>query len=101
MPKHSLPVVVMNADATTDVEAIVRVGVKIDWLLPVAIVLIVVGVVLLVGGILLAVFVGRRRQRQLAPAGATALPPPSGPDMPPTVPPPPQPQSPQRPDGPP
>ena len=55
-------VVVMNADGSSGVDATARVGIKIDWLLPVAIVLIVVGLVVLVGGVLLAVFVGRRRR---------------------------------------
>jgi hypothetical protein len=75
-------VVVMNADASSGVEANARVGIKIDWLLPVAIVLIVVGAVLLIGGILLAVFVGRRSRRQpvLAPAGGSPLTPPTGPE---------------------
>ena len=81
-------VVVMNADGSSGVEANARVGIKIDWLLPVAIVLIVVGVVVMVGGILLAVFVGRRPRQQplLAPAGGSTLPPPTGPDAPPTTP---------------
>jgi len=77
-------VVIMNADASPGIDTNARVGIKIDWLLPVAIVLIVVGVVMLVGGILLAVFVGRRPRQQpvLAPAGATTLPPPAGPGTP-------------------
>ena len=81
-------VVIMNADASPGIDTNARVGIKIDWLLPVAIVLIVVGVVMLVGGILLAVFVGRRPRQQpvLAPAGATTLPPPAGPGTPPTTP---------------
>jgi hypothetical protein len=91
----------MNADGSSGVDASARVGIKIDWLLPVAIVLIVVGVVVLVGGILLAVFVGRRPRQQplLAPAGASTLPPPTGPDAPPATPAPPEPQGPQRPNG--
>ena len=88
-------VVVMNADGSAGIDATARVGIKIDWLLPVAIVLLVVGAVMLVGGTLVAVFVGRRRGQQppLAPADASALPPPPGPDVPPPpatlVPPPP------------
>jgi hypothetical protein len=86
-------VVVMNADGSSGIDVNARVGIRIDWLLPVAIVLIVVGVVLLVGGTLLAVFVGRRPRQQplLAPAGASTLPPPTGPDAPPTTPAPPEP----------
>ena len=92
-------VVVMNADGSSGVDANARVGIKIDWLLPVAIVLIVVGAVVLVGGILLAVFVGRRPRGRplLAPAGASTLPPPTAPDAPPTTPAPPEAQGPQRP----
>jgi hypothetical protein len=88
-------VVVMNADGSAGIDATARVGIKIDWLLPVAIVLLVVGAVMLVGGTLVAVFVGRRRGQQppLAPADASTLPPPPGPDVPPPpatlVPPPP------------
>jgi hypothetical protein len=95
--------VVMNADGSSGVDANARVGIKIDWLLPVAIVLMVVGVVVLVGGILLAVFVGRgpRQQPLLAPAGESTLPPPTGPDAPPTTPALPQPPDPQRPNDPP
>jgi hypothetical protein len=85
-------VVIMNADASSGVDTTARVGIKIDWLLPVLIVLIVVGVVMLAGGILLAVFVGRRprQQRILAPAAASSLPPPAGLGTPPTTPTPPQ-----------
>ena len=81
-------VVIMNADGSSGVDANARVGIKIDWLLPVAIVLMVIGVLLLVGGILLAVLVGRERRPrpQLAPAGASTLPPPPPPvpDAPPS-----------------
>ncbi len=95
-------VVVMNADGSSGIDAFARAGIKIDWLLPVAIVLIVVGVVLLAGGTLLAVLVGRRpRQQPLpAPAGASTLPPPTGADAAPTIPEPPAPQGPERPHGP-
>jgi hypothetical protein len=95
-------VVVMNADGSTGIDANARVGIKVDWLLPVAIVLIVVGVVVLVGGTLLAVFVGRRRRQQalLGPAGASTLPPPTGPSAPPTTFAPPEPPGPERPNGP-
>ena len=80
-------VVVMNADGSSGVDANARVGIKIDWLLPVAIVLIVIGVVVLVGGILLAVFGGRRHRQPplLAAAGGSTLPPPTGPDARPTT----------------
>jgi hypothetical protein len=95
-------VVVMNADGSSGVDANARVGIKIDWLLPVAIALIVVGVVVLVGGTLLAVFVGRgpRRQALLAPAGGSTLPPPLAPDAAPTTPTPKEPQGPQPSNGP-
>jgi hypothetical protein len=95
-------VVVMNADGSSGVDADVRVGIKIDWLLPVAIVLIVVGVVVLVGGTLLAVFVGRRPRQEvlLAPAGGSTLPPPTVADSPPTTPAPTEPQDPERPNDP-
>ena len=81
-------VVVMNADGSSGVDANARVGIKIDWLLPVAIVLMVIGVLLLVGGILLAVLVGRgrRSQPQFAAAGPSTLPPPPPvPDAPPSA----------------
>jgi hypothetical protein len=95
-------VVVMNADGSSGVDANVRVGIKLDWLLPLAIVLIVVGAVLLVGGTLLAVFVGRRPRQQplLAPAGASPLPPPTAPAAPPWTATPPEPEDPGRPDAP-
>ena len=58
----------MNADGTSGIEADARVGIKLDWLLPVAIGLIVVGVVLVTGGTLLAVFATRTpRQQPLLP----------------------------------
>jgi hypothetical protein len=95
-------VVLMNADGSSGVDANVRVGIKIDWLLPVAIVLMVVGLLLLVGGILLAVLVGRGRRQppQLAPAGASTLPPPPATDGAPSVQPRPVPPDPERPDAP-
>jgi hypothetical protein len=80
-------VVVMNADGSSGVDANARVGIKVDWLLPVAIVLMVIGLLLLVGGILLAVLVGRDRRPRpmLAPAGTSTLPPPPPvPDGPPS-----------------
>ncbi|MET0143865.1 MAG: hypothetical protein ABW328_03645 [Ilumatobacteraceae bacterium] len=94
-------VVVMNADGSSGVDANARVGIKIDWLLPVAIVLIVLGAVVLVGGTLLGVFVGRTRRQQPLPAPAigSTLPPPTGPDSPSTNPAPQEPQDPQHPDG--
>jgi hypothetical protein len=96
-------VVVMNADGSSGIDANARVGIKIDWLLPVAIVLIVVGAVLLAGGTLLAVFVGRRPRQQplLAPAETSTLPPPTAPDARPGTAAPPQRQDPGRPDAPP
>jgi hypothetical protein len=93
-------VVLMNADGSGGVDANARVGIKIDWLLPVAIVLIVVGVVLLGGGTLLAVFVGRRPRQppQFAPAGASTLPPPPAPAAQPGTLAPPEPHEPGRPE---
>jgi hypothetical protein len=92
-------VVVMNADGTSGIEADVRVGIKLDWLLPVAIGLIVVGVVLVTGGTLIAVFATRtpRQQRLSAPADSLPLPPPPAPAAPadsPPLPPPPGPAAP-------
>jgi hypothetical protein len=96
-------VVVMNADGSSGVDATARVGIKIDWLLPLAIVLIVVGAVVLAGGTLLAVFVGRgpRQQPPLAPAAGSPLPPPTLPDSSPTTHAPEVPQGPDRANGPP
>jgi hypothetical protein len=73
--------VVMNADGTGGDEADARVGIKLDWLLPVAIGLIVVGVVLVSGGTLLVVFATRtpRQQPLPAPADSSTLPPPPAP----------------------
>jgi hypothetical protein len=80
-------VVVMNTDGTSGIEADVRVGIKLDWLLPVAIGLIVFGVVLVTGGTLIAVFATRtpRQQRLPAPADSSTLPPPPAPAAPTTT----------------
>jgi hypothetical protein len=77
----------MNADGTSGIEADVRVGIKLDWLLPVAIGLIVVGVVLVTGGTLIAVFATRtpRQQPLPAPADSPPLPPPPAPAAPTTT----------------
>ena len=76
-------VVVMNADGSASVDVTGSVGVKIPWIFPVALGLIVAGVLLLTAGVLLVVFGGealtgrgRRRARRcgtgrvLAGAGA-------------------------------
>lgn len=63
--------VIMNADGSSGVDASVEVGVKIDWLLPVAIGAIIIGAILLAGGTLIAVFAVRGSRRD-------ALPPPGG-----------------------
>ena len=77
-------VVVMNVDGTSGIDADARVGIKLDWLLPVAIGLIVVGVVLLTGGTLLAVFATRtpRQERPAARTDSSTLPPPPAPTTP-------------------
>jgi hypothetical protein len=84
-------VVVMNADGSPGIDADARVGIKIDWLLPVSIGAIIVGFLLLVGGTLLAVFATRTPRRQPLPAGAgpSGMPPPPVPTAAPTTPAPP------------
>jgi hypothetical protein len=80
-------VVVMNADGTSGIDANARAGIKLDWLLPVAIGLIVVGFLLLAGGTVLAVFATRTTRREPLPARAdsSTLPPPPAPAAPATT----------------
>ena len=70
-------VVIMNTDASSGVEVNVRAGIKVDWLLPVAIGLTVLGFLLLAGGTVVAVFAARGsrpRGEPLADGTAAALP---------------------------
>jgi hypothetical protein len=78
-------IVVMNADASPGIDADVRVGIKLDWLLPVAIGLTVVGLLLLAGGIVGAVLATRTPRAQPLPAAAGPGTPP--PPMPTSAPP--------------
>ncbi len=85
--------VVMNADGSSGIDADVRVGIKLEWLLPVAIGFIIVGFLLLAGGTVGAVLATRvPRTRPVAVAGGpSASPPPVGgyaPSAPATSPPP-------------
>ena len=64
-------VVLMNADASRGIDLDARLGIKVDWLLPALIGLIVVGLILLAGGTTL-VIVGSRglaRPSEPTPAG--------------------------------
>ena len=68
-------VVLMNADGSSDVEIDARAGIKIDWLLPVAIGLMVVGAAFMASGttaVVLGVRRSRRRGEPLPPEGAEA-----------------------------
>ena len=70
-------VVIMNTDASSGVEVNVRAGIKVDWLLPVAIGLTILGFLLLAGGTVVAVFAARGsrpRGELLADGTAAALP---------------------------
>lgn len=60
-------IVVMNADGSPGVDVDARVGIKLDWLLPVAIGLIIGGVILLAGGTTMAVLAGRGPRKPLPP----------------------------------
>jgi Domain of unknown function (DUF4389) len=67
-------VVVMNADASRGVDLDARLGIKVGWFLPAAIVLAVLGLLLLAGGTVLAILGGRglaRAEEPAAPAPAT------------------------------
>ena len=65
-------VVVMNADASRGVDVDARLGIKVDWFLPVAIAGMVAGVVLLAGGTALAIVGGRGLARAPEPEPAVA-----------------------------
>jgi hypothetical protein len=71
-------VVVMNADGTSGIDVDARVGIKLDWLLPIGIGLIVVGILLVAGGTLLAVFATQTPRQEPVPtrADSSTLPPP-------------------------
>ena len=66
--------VVMNADGSSGIDVVARAGIKLDWLLPVAIVVLVFGYLLLAGGVVLAVF-GARGPRSTTPPPAIQAPP--------------------------
>ena len=87
-------IVVMNADGSRGIDADVRVGIKLEWLLPVAIGFIIVGLLLTAGGTVGAVLATRTPRAQPMPGGGgpSAPPPPpigaSSPSAPATSPPP-------------
>ena len=87
-------IVVMNADGSRGIDADVRVGIKLEWLLPVAIGFIIVGLLLLAGGTVGAVLATRTPRTQPVPvAGGPSAPPPPpvggyAPSTPETAPPP-------------
>ena len=60
-------VVVMNADGSRGVDADARLGIKVDWLLPALIGLLVAGVILLAGGATLVIVGGRGLARPAQP----------------------------------
>jgi len=60
-------VVVMNADGTPGVDVRARVGIKVDWIVPIAIVLLIVAVLLLAVGTVLAVVATNPRPRRPLP----------------------------------
>ena len=74
-------IVVMNADGSRGIDADVRVGIKLEWLLPVAIGFIIVGLLLLAGGTVGAVLATRTPRTQPVPVAggpSALLPPPVG-----------------------
>lgn len=85
----SYQVVIMNADGSPNVTVDGRFGIKIPWIFPVGIVLLVIGVILLVGGILLIVAGSRRRPLPAGPTGPSSFDPPPAAGQPPPPPPPP------------
>jgi Domain of unknown function (DUF4389) len=78
-------VVVMNADASRGVDLDARLGIKVGWFLPAAIVLAAIGLVLLAGGTVLAILGGRglaraeERPVAVAPTGPAGWPAPGAP----------------------
>lgn len=77
-------VVIMNADGSPNVSVDGRFGLRIPWIFPVGIVILVIGALLLIGGILLIVFGARRRP---LPAGASSFDAPPAAGQPPPPPP--------------
>ncbi|MET0325741.1 MAG: DUF4389 domain-containing protein [Ilumatobacteraceae bacterium] len=65
-------VVLMNADASPGVDLDARLGIKVDWLLPVLIGLLALGLVLLAGGAVLVIFASRGHDQAVEPAPARA-----------------------------
>jgi hypothetical protein len=70
-------VVMMNADASRGVDLDARLGIKVDWLLPALIGILVGGLLLLGGGAVLVIVAGRGAERRAEPlpAAAAAAPP--------------------------
>jgi hypothetical protein len=67
-------VVLMNADASRGVDLDARLGIKLDWLLPAIIGLMIGGVVLLAGGAALIIFGSRGLARREEPAAVPVAP---------------------------
>ena len=67
-------VVLMNADASRGVDLDARLGIKVDWLLPAVIGLLIAGAVVLAGGAVLVILGGRglARREETIPATAAA-----------------------------
>jgi hypothetical protein len=72
-------VVLMNADATRGVDLDARLGIKVDWLLPALIGLIIGGLALLAGGTALIIVGSRGLARQPEPLPAASPAPPGWP----------------------
>ncbi len=79
--------VVMNADGSSGIDVVARAGIKLDWLLPLAIAVCVLGYLLLAGGVVLAVF-GARGSPSTSPPPTVQTTPGVAPSPPPTAPPP-------------
>jgi hypothetical protein len=67
-------VVLMNVDASRGVDLDARLGIKVDWLLPVLIGLMIAGVILLAGGATLVIVGSRGLARRPEPAPAPTPP---------------------------